>query len=365
MGRQLGALASSLVDLGARFHVLLLQRPGKGRPPLAEYLEGIGVSCGVVEDRGPLDFGLVRRTAELLDGEAPSVVQSHGYKATAVVWALRRTGAKWPWVGFFHGETHENLKARVYHWLDHKMLGAADRVAVMSKPQLARFARLGSRVRIIHNAVLPDPGTAGPDDSDRIRAATLGRARPILGVVGRLSPEKGVDVFLEACAVLEREGRPFSALIAGDGSERERLESHIARLGLEERVQMLGPVRNVSTLYRVIDLLVIPSKSEGLPNVLLEAIGADLPVVATAVGAVSEVLGDERAGIIVPPGDPVALAAGITAAGPLIELPAARTARADIAAAFSVQRRVERLVDLYAELTADAVGPRAPAKSDT
>jgi glycosyltransferase involved in cell wall biosynthesis len=350
-GRQLGALAAAMRALGSDFRVIVLHRSGNPEPAYAEYLDGLGVPCVMVEDRGPLDVpGVARRIARLLRDWKTDVIQTHGYKATAAGWFLRRSREHRPWIGFFHGETHENLKARFYHRLDHAMLGSADRVVVMSLLQHARFARMGERARIIHNAVLPDPGSAGGDDTAAIAAAASGLDHPILGVIGRLSPEKGVDVFLDACKHLAAAGRPFSALIAGDGPDRAALEDQCRQLGLGQRVRFLGTVRRVSELYRLLDLLVIPSRSEGLPNVLLEALGAGLPIVATRVGAVPEVLTDEAAGVVVPAGRPAALADAIAPALAQARSPEAQAARAATVARFSVDHRVRTHISLYAEV---------------
>src|SRR5207244_10005330 len=122
---------------------------------------------------------------------------------------------------------------------------------------------------------------------------------------------KGVDLFLDACAVLVQKGLAFSALVAGDGPGRARLEAHCARLGLEARVRFLGHVYDVDVLYRMLDLLVLPSRSEGLPNTLLEAMQADVPIVATAVGAVAAVVGTSAAARSVWRGSEAALVVAI------------------------------------------------------
>jgi len=103
-------------------------------------------------------------------------------------------------------------------------------------------------------------------------------------------------------------------------------------------------------VYRRLDTLVIPSRSEGLPNVLLEALAADIPCVATDVGAIPEVLTDPNAGILVPPGSAEKLAAGIVAALALRHAPAAAPARRAAVDRFSLSHRVERHLALYQEV---------------
>lgn len=350
-GRQLAALADALRrEHGTEYLILILHRRGNPRPPYAAFLDRLDVPYALVEDRGPLDIGLIGRARSVLGRFQPTLIQSHGYKATALALALRRTGADWPWIGFFHGETHEDLKARFYHWLDRRMLGAADRVVVMSRRQHERFARLGARAMVIYNAVVPDPATGSSAHPVSHETDSAGLEHPILGVVGRLSPEKGVDVLLAACARLQSSGATFSVLIAGDGPESDRLIALARQLGLDRRVRFLGNVHDIGSVYRGIDLLVIPSRSEGLPNVLLEAIAADLPVLATDVGAISEVLADPLAGVVVPPADPTALADAIGTVYALRQSPDARAARAATAAAFSLENRVRQHLRIYRQL---------------
>jgi glycosyltransferase involved in cell wall biosynthesis len=346
-GRQLAALIPALAGAGIEMHVVLFRRIGRPSPAYADFLGAAGIAHTILPERGRFDLALLDRAQDLLDGWAPDIVQTHSYRPTAIAYALRRRGARWRWLGFFHGTTNENLKVRAYHWLDRHLLAAADRIVVMSRPQAERFGGAGQRVRQIHNAVLPAPAGGLLDDALAARIASI--PGPRVGVIGRLSHEKGVDLFLDAFGRLTRGGMHAHAVIAGDGPERERLAGQAAALGLAERVHFLGPVYPVEPLYPLLDVVVIPSRSEGLPNVLLEALRADRRVVSTDVGAVSEVLDEPAAGRVVPPLRPDALATAMGAA--LAESSQAGTAaRAAAADRFSLHRRVEAHVSLYREL---------------
>jgi glycosyltransferase involved in cell wall biosynthesis len=358
-GRQLAALAQRLEGLGTAVLAVLFHRPGGPPSAYARYLERAHVEHEVVADRGPLDVRLPAAVGAILRRWRPTIVQTHGYKATGVAYLLRRAGNGWRWVGCFHGATAEDVKVRLYHRLDRWMLRRADRIVVMSSQQAAQFAACGSRVRVIRNAVLPLAGEVDPDEEQRLNELQGALTRPVLGVVGRLSPEKGVDVFLEACALLARRGFAFSAVVAGDGPERDRLERQRERLGLSARVHFLGHVRGIEALYPSLDLLVIPSRSEGLPNALLEGLGAGVAVVGTRVGAIPDVLDGLAAGVLVDPGSADALAAGVEQA--IAQRSAVRTAEAreTVLERFSLERRVAEHVALYRELV-PAPGGCAP-----
>lgn len=351
-GRQLASLAQELRAAGAELRVLIFRRTGHSPPPIAEHLVASGVAHEIIADDGPLDHRLAGRAREVLARWRPHVMQTHGYKATAVAYALRRTGTRTPWIGYFHGATTEDLKARFYHQVDRFLLGGADRVIVMSELHRHEFRGYGDRVRVIHNAVIPIVGQSEPEGERRLRELLASLPRPRLAVIGRLSPEKGVDVMLHACALLQQRGFAHSLLIAGEGAEQARLESMVRTLALDECVKFIGHVHNVRFIYEAIDLLVIPSRSEGLPNVLLEALGHGRPVVATRVGAVPEVLTD-AVGVIVPPGSPEALAQGVV---DVLARPASGLAEEcrSIAERLSPASRAQRHLELYHELVSHA-----------
>jgi glycosyltransferase involved in cell wall biosynthesis len=346
-GRQLAALLARLRTAEVKTLVVTFHRTGRPRSPYLEYLERAGVEYAVLEERGRFDIGVVRRLSRLLDDWHPHLVQTHGYKPTVFVYLLRRLGAPWRWLAFFHGGTAENAAVRFYTFLNNRLLGAADRVVVMSRDHIARFAHLGGKASIIHNAALDLPRlTGGAGESALLRRG----ATPRIAVVGRLSPEKGVDVFLRGCRELTTRGVTFRALIVGDGPERARLERMRAELDLEDCVEFVGAVDDMPAMYATLDLLVIPSRSEGLPNVLLEALNADIPVVATRVGAIPEVLEDTSAGWMVPPDSPADLADAIAAALVSQAEEEGRRARRAVVERFSLERRASEHLRLYAEL---------------
>ncbi|HEY0778731.1 MAG TPA: glycosyltransferase family 4 protein [Gemmatirosa sp.] len=357
-GRQLAPMGPALRDHGVTHRVLLFHRAGRERPPYASYLDALGADHVIVPEHGPADARVLKRTAAQLAAFDPDIVETHGYKPSTIVATLRAVAApRWSWLAFFHGGTTENAKVRAYNWIDRRAMSRADRLAVMSLAHREAFAHLGDRVRVVYNAVaeLPAPNGAPTLRVRELFCPTPAADEVVLGVIGRLSSEKGVDVFLDACRRLVDAGERFRAVIVGDGPDRMSLTARAAALGLDACVAFAGTLRDVAQVYRQLTCVVIPSRSEGLPNVLLEALDHDLPVVATRVGAVPEVLTDPLAGVIVPPVDPDALADGIRRAIALARTPGAASARASTVRLFSLDARVDAHLALYAEL-ADTIG---------
>ena len=161
------------------------------------------------------------------------------------------------------------------------------------------------RVSVLPN---PAPDASGLPDRDRARAE-LGFERPTIVTAGRLTAQKALDVGLAAVAQVDG----FDLVVAGDGPERAALERRAAELGLDGRVRFVGPQprRRVLELYRAADGALLSSVWENFPHAVVEALAAGTPVVATDVGGVAEVVEDGVNGLLVPPGDPGALAAAL------------------------------------------------------
>jgi glycosyltransferase involved in cell wall biosynthesis len=136
----------------------------------------------------------------------------------------------------------------------------------------------------------------------------LATGRFVIGAVGRLSREKGFSFLIRALGRLVDQSIDAELWIAGEGPQRASLESLASNLGLRDRVQLLGHRDDVIDLYHGMDAFVVSSAREGLPNVLLEAMALELPVVATRVAGVPDLIRDGENGLLVDPGSTEALA---------------------------------------------------------
>jgi glycosyltransferase involved in cell wall biosynthesis len=172
-------------------------------------------------------------------------------------------------------------------------LRRADRVVAVSRDLAAKVVELGAdpaRVHLIYNGV--DANVFRPGDRDEARSRLgLDAKRPTLIYIGNLLPVKGPDLLIEAAGRLTALGASFDLHIIGDGPMRAGLEQSAAAQGLADRVSFHGvvPHNQLPDWFRSADMLVLPSRSEGVPNVLLEAIACGTPFVACDVGGVSEV----------------------------------------------------------------------------
>jgi glycosyltransferase involved in cell wall biosynthesis len=180
----------------------------------------------------------------------------------------------------------------------------ATHVTAVSEAVADTVAELGvprERITVIPNGV----------DVARFSTVTSGRGSlpfngsdPVIGSVGCLAPRKDYGTLLDALVLLERRGRSFHAVLVGDGPERAALEQRAQALGLSGKVHFLGERPDIERLLPAMDVFVLSSREEGIPNALLEAMAAGRAAVATAVGGTCEVLADGETGWLVPPSSP-------------------------------------------------------------
>ncbi|MBI1798223.1 MAG: glycosyltransferase family 4 protein [Candidatus Eisenbacteria bacterium] len=164
-------------------------------------------------------------------------------------------------------------------------------------------------IRVVPNGTEPPDERAEWDEAREWRSRLAATPiRPLWVCAARLEEQKGQDVLLEALAEISRRGLEYVVALAGVGSSRAALEARVASLGLGSRVRFLGQVEAIGPLLLAADAVALPSRWEGLPLTLLEALARARPVVASAVGGVPEVIEEGVHGRLVPAGDPIALA---------------------------------------------------------
>jgi glycosyltransferase involved in cell wall biosynthesis len=286
---------------------------------LASFLEGgtPNVTLEQAEIAGLRDFGIpmpsrfdIRaswRLNELLRNEKIDLLCTHGYKSTVMGWwAGRRVGI--PVVAFSRGYTAENPKVAFYEWIERRFLNRVNGIIFVSEGQRRRlegFGIYGRRSWVVHNAVAAD--SSRNSLSGDLRKEVLERLG-ILGAVemvvsaGRLSPEKGHRFLVEAIGMLRGSTNNTHFVFCGDGPYQKDLEKRSIELGISDHCHFVGFRKDIKDIFQAMDFMVLPSLTEGLPNVILEAFACAKPVVATDVGGVPEIVEDGVNGILVPPG---------------------------------------------------------------
>ncbi len=266
-------------------------------------------------------------------------------------------------------------------WTIHSLYGPDDRELRRWRRATRLAATFPASIAVVAEEVARDFRARGldhPNGIDVIRGGVdLSRFRPVakdpawrlrlgippdalvLGAAGRLVAQKGYDVFVRAAGRLVAERADVYFVIAGDGPLRESLQAEMSRAGLGSRFQLVGYESDVPAFLGQLDVFVLPSRFEGFPIALLEALAAGLPVIATSVGGVPEMLG-ERGGLAIPVESEEALVGAMRA---MLD-PAARSAYAsksrEIAKRFSIERTAEGFATLYGRLMATGRRRRVP-----
>ncbi|MBV9602997.1 MAG: glycosyltransferase [Chloroflexi bacterium] len=329
--------------------------------PLVEQLRSDGVSVRCLEmafprpgDEYGLDWAAVEQLEQYLRERQPEVVHSHLYPAHLHA-SLAATRAGVP--GVVH--TAHTLVVRP----GDALLGRLTPVHIIATSQVVRQLQAAAgvpheRIDVIYNGVGDVHfETQASLVTEARRSLGLGEG-PVLGVVSRLSPEKGIDVLLHATQHLSRRIPNTTLIVAGDGPEWPRLRALARELDLEGVVRFLGARTDVAVLNRLFDIFALPSREEACSIALLEAMAAGCAVVATGVGGSVELIKPGVDGCLVPADDPEALAEAIYA---LMLDPARRSAlgqaaRRAVANRFTLAGMVEQTLNLYQRLLRIEIG---------
>ncbi|MEV4095626.1 glycosyltransferase family 4 protein [Streptosporangium saharense] len=296
VGRHVAMLAEGLTREGSR--VVVAGPPDTGEAFAFGRLGAVFLPVPISDRPRPLnDLRAVRALRRL---RGAGVVHAHGLRAGALA-ALALAGTGTGLVVTLHNAaTAGGAVGAVYGLLERIVARLADRILVVSPDLGERMTRLGARH--VEAAIVPAPAlTPSGRPAGDVRAELGVGESPVLLTVARLAQQKGLETLLDVAAALTGTGPVF--LVAGEGPLRGPLEERIAREGLP--VRLLGNRNDVGDLLTVAEALVVPSRWEGQPLVVQEALRAGRPVVATAVGGIPAMTGD--AGLLVPYGDAGAL----------------------------------------------------------
>lgn len=303
-------LVTALAGLGIGGRLLCLDNQHLVEQPLWRRAEALGVPAQRLRCRARLDLGSVRALRTLLADSPRAILHVHDYKSAVYAWLARRR-ARPRIVATTHGQFADSARLRLYQGLETLLLPRFEAVCLVSARMQADLRLRGAapRVHLIENGI----------DTTRFRAdvaplTRAGLAIPndaiVFGTSMRLAEQKNplglVDAFARVLAV---EPRALLA-IAGDGPLRAALEQRVSALGIGARVRLLGARDDVERFYPLLDVFVLASHYEGLPLALLEAMAAERPIVATAVGQVPTVLAGVPAECV-PADDGAALAAAM------------------------------------------------------
>ncbi len=356
---RIGGLESAVAELAAGLAVRqskvsviqLLTSRGAEAEAFAS-LGAQGVELVTIRSAARDYLGEARRLARMLDERGVAVVHAHGERADLASRLARRSGMSL--VSTVHGFVIGSLKTRLVKTLHVAVLSGFDGVIAVSNPLAVELRRRisPSRIHAIPNAL--GHREKVPREAARHRLGLSDSSAPVIGWVGRFSPEKAPDRFLRVFALLAAATDAVAVMI-GDGPQWATCRALAEQLGIAERCVFPGMIPDAGVLFSAFDVFVLSSQTEGTPITVLESMRAEVPVVATAVGGVPDLLGEDAGWL-------VADSSASAFAGTIREVlgnaddrhrrvqAAARRIRED----FDVDRWVDRHLDLYATLRASS-----------
>jgi glycosyltransferase involved in cell wall biosynthesis len=292
------------------------------------------------------------------------ILSCHCYKSDLYGLILSRfhpmklvTTAHGPLAGFRHFWSAQNWRVRyVYDQLDLMLLRFFDQVLIVSESMRKAVRRFGvdeRKIIWVKNAIDSNYFRRSAERPFGLRDQLgIPRDAVVVGAVGRLNAEKDYPNFFDAARILLAYRADLYFTIAGKGPQEERLRDLVSSMGLSDRVRFLGHFHDVRQVYEMLDVYVLSSTREGLPNTVLEAMALEVPIVATDVDGVREAVSHDREALVVPPRDPQRLADGIQTllAAPELGRRLSSAAREKVEREFSFASRMRRVEEIYRSL---------------
>jgi glycosyltransferase involved in cell wall biosynthesis len=308
----------------------------------------------ILDDRGPTDWRVIREIIRICKQDRIDLIQSHDYKTNAIALLVRRFH-RCKLATMLHGWTDMSGRMPIYKRIDQWCLPWFDKLICVSEDLVGECRRLKiqeRKIHLVHNAI-DTKEFARRTTPEAAKLSMQARTnRWLIGSVGRLSPEKGFLDLINVVKQLQDKGRSIDLWIAGDGPQRSELQALIEQLGLGDSVCLLGQLADTKAFYQAMDLFVLNSIREGLPNVILEAMAFQVPVIATRIAGIPTLIRDQETGRLIEPGNSESLKNAVSASLDNLEKgrEMARAARRLIECEYSFVSRMEKVARIYDSL---------------
>lgn len=320
-----------------------------------------------VDDRGPWDWRVVRELLGICRRERVVIWHGHDYKSNALGLLLRRF---WPMrlVTTVHGWVKHTARTPLYYGIDRLCLPHFESVICVSEDLHERCLACrvpAERCVLIENAIDLREYSRSVTIEDAKAMLGVPRERLLVGAVGRLSAEKGFDRLIRSVDHLIQKGFDLELWIVGEGDQQSQLQRLIVQLKRADRIRLIGFRSDLHDLYQAMDVFALSSLREGLPNVVLEAMALEVPVLATRIAGIPKLIRDGENGLLVTPGVDEELTRGLarllTEAG--LRRRFAAEGRRVIEANYSFARRMRKIGALYDALLKRNLRPRSRVRS--
>jgi glycosyltransferase involved in cell wall biosynthesis len=330
--------------------VIVDERNPDGGEPLINKARYFKIPVVVFKSRGRVDFSTLKELKNFIQTSHVDILHTHNYKSD-MLGLLGRCGK--PIIATAHGFTDVTHQVSLYEKIDRFILKSFfDRVVVVTNQLLSDFPKL--KRRVIRNGL--DLSRFATNDLKRQEIRTsfgISDDHIVVATVGRLSKEKNQTLLLKAACRLNPYYPNLRFLIIGNGPEEENLKQFIKQKDLSKCVIMAGHIAQIESVYQAMDIFALTSLTEGVPLTILEAMASHIPVIATKVGGIPEIIQHGKNGILINSDDETALSETI---GDLMRNETHRNllqnqAFSDVQEKFSSEKMIEEYRKVYLELT--------------
>jgi len=257
----------------------------------------------VIREKSAFDLNVLKEIKNLIKKHSIHILHSHEFRSDMYgLLAAKQCGIKV--VATSHGWIENNIKGRIYTRLDKWLLRYFDNVTTVSgriAKELVEKGVSSKKVEILHNALLIDEYKTDTLESTFRKEGNFKDDEILIGNIGRLSPEKGQTDFITAAKEIVKVFPKTRFIIIGIGPDEQKLRQLVEDFKLSEYVVFTGYRKDMTSIYKGLDLVVQTSYTEGMPNIVLEALLMRVPVIATDVGGTSEIIKDNITGILIRP----------------------------------------------------------------
>jgi len=339
-----------------KFSTVVVHISRQGGQTLRVIAKDIGDDIEYIElqEKKKYDLRIIKQLRFIMKEYSINVIHGHDYKSDILGWIVSFfTRVKL--VATAHGWVSASLRERFFNYLDINILRRFNKIIAINDPIAERLLRFGvkqKKIELIHNAIaledyVRDPAMGNIREEFKIPSDT-----PVVGFVGRLIKEKDLAVLFMAAKMLQADYPELRVIIAGDGPLKAKYETYCKRMGIAGSVIFIGHRYDIQKVYRSMDIFVLTSRWEGIPNVILEAMAIGVPVISTNVGGVSEIITHNLDGLLIEPGDVNALCYSIKKLLVENELKKkiVENAYKKVKNYFSFSSRIKRIEELYEEV---------------
>jgi glycosyltransferase involved in cell wall biosynthesis len=329
----------------------IFRKKGTGGDEFVREAEGLGIAVETIPYTAAFDVRQILKLFKAVKRHRPRIIHTHEYKTNILGYIVAKTLGI-PIVTTVHAlhklKGRAKVELRISVWLL-RYLNAVMPVSEEVRDELLDLGVPQNKTVTIKNVPpLTERRREGGVRSFR-EELDIPSNQKLIGFLGRLIPAKGCDQLIHALSLMDGEHRDSILTVVGEGPEEDSLKALAKSLDVMDKVRFCGFRRDPENVYASLDLLVLPSREEGTPLVMLEGMWQEVPVVATRVGGIPEVIEDRVNGLLVPSDDPAALAEAITES---LGMPdearkRAQEARKKMEREYDVKAYVEKVQDVY------------------